>query len=178
MPVTLLPVDEGPPIRVDETIVLVGRHPSCDVVIRHSLKVSRKHCCLVLLGDRCLIRDLGSLNGVWVNGRRIEREAFLKPGDEVAIADVKYVVQRTAGEEDGRLPPAESGLRTEEPASFPDYPIPISESDESDGTAKDEAAGGPEDDAQSQQPPSSSNLYIPIDSAHDDPDASIPLADP
>lgn len=96
MSLCLLPIGDAPPIRLDQAIVLVGRHPSCDVILSQSLKVSRKHCCIVQVSDRSLIRDLGSLNGVWVNGRRIEREAVLRVGDEVRIADVAYVVQELA----------------------------------------------------------------------------------
>ncbi|NOX56731.1 MAG: FHA domain-containing protein [Planctomycetes bacterium] len=122
MSLCLLPIDEGPPIRLDQTIILIGRHPSCDVVLSQSLKVSRKHCCLVQVSGRCVIRDLGSLNGVWVNGRRIEREAVLKVGDEVRIADVAYVVQELAGAEADQ---EAAEQKATEPADSADYPIPI-----------------------------------------------------
>ena len=48
-----------------------------------------RHCCLALAYDRVLIRDLGSHNGLRVNGRPVE-EARLYPGDEVAIGPLIY----------------------------------------------------------------------------------------
>ena len=97
MPLCLLPVAKGTPIVVDKTIVLVGRHPDCDVVLSHSLKVSRKHCCLVQCGAQHVVRDLGSLNGVWVNNERVERQEEMEIGDEVMIGDVVFVVQEVRG---------------------------------------------------------------------------------
>ncbi len=65
------------------TVLLIGRHPACDVRINPP-KISRRHGCLVLAYDRLLIRDLGSRNGVRVNGLVVE-ETRLNPGDEVVI---------------------------------------------------------------------------------------------
>jgi predicted component of type VI protein secretion system len=74
--------------------MLIGRHPDCDVRIDSS-KVSRRHCCLALAYERTLIRDLGSRNGVRVNGRLIE-ESQLIHGDEVAIGPWLYRVEDLA----------------------------------------------------------------------------------
>jgi len=75
---------------MDRAVVLIGRAPECDVVIRGSRKISRRHCCLVHSDDAYLIRDLGSMNGVWINGQRVDREAEMKQGDQVAIGDLKF----------------------------------------------------------------------------------------
>jgi pSer/pThr/pTyr-binding forkhead associated (FHA) protein len=86
----LVPLQAGTasPIPLHRPVLLVGRHPECDVRIDLP-QVSRRHCCLALAYDRATIRDLGSRHGVRVNGRVVE-EARLLPGDEVAIGHLIY----------------------------------------------------------------------------------------
>lgn len=86
----LQPLKNHKPIPIDRAVILVGRGEDCDVVINGSKKISRKHCCLVHSDQSFLIRDLGSTNGVWVNGKRIDRESEMRDGDRVAIGDVKF----------------------------------------------------------------------------------------
>lgn len=89
MPARLTPLGAGPTIILDKPIILVGRHPDCDAIIPSSGKVSRRHCCFVQINDRYKIRDLGSMNGVRVNGTRVI-EAELNPGDAVSVGDVQF----------------------------------------------------------------------------------------
>jgi pSer/pThr/pTyr-binding forkhead associated (FHA) protein len=90
MPARLVPLNPGPApaIPIQRPVLLVGRHPECDVRIDLP-KVSRRHCCVALVYDRVMIRDLGSRNGLRVNGRVVE-EVQLRPGDEVAIGPLLY----------------------------------------------------------------------------------------
>lgn len=90
MVAVLKPLNQGPQIAVDRAVVLVGRSPECDVVIDCSSKISRLHCALVQVDATWYVRDLGSMNGVFVNGVRIEKEMQLSEGMEVAIGDIKY----------------------------------------------------------------------------------------
>jgi pSer/pThr/pTyr-binding forkhead associated (FHA) protein len=90
MAVRLVPVGEGSPISLDRPIMFVGRHIDCDIRI-DSKKISRRHCCLIQLDDKLVIRDLGSTNGVYCNGQRVE-EAMLSPHDEVQIGNLRYRV--------------------------------------------------------------------------------------
>ena len=62
---------------------LIGRSPECDVFL-DDVTVSRRHAELVNENDSFSIRDLGSLNGTYVNRKRIE-SATLEDGDEVQI---------------------------------------------------------------------------------------------
>ncbi|GIX03850.1 MAG: hypothetical protein KatS3mg113_0856 [Planctomycetaceae bacterium] len=95
MPVYLVPIDANcPMITLDKTITLIGRQQDCDVVLAHSKKVSRHHCCIAIVNKDIRIRDLGSTNGIVINGQRIAREAQLNVGDELAIGDVRYVLQK------------------------------------------------------------------------------------
>jgi predicted component of type VI protein secretion system len=97
MPAYLMPVGDGPPIVLDKAIILIGRHPDCDVVLKRSRKVSRKHCCLAQVNSHFVVRDLGSMNGVRVNGNRIDSESALSFGDELIIGDVRYHLQDRRG---------------------------------------------------------------------------------
>jgi predicted component of type VI protein secretion system len=90
MPVRLIPIANGKPIKLDKPVVLVGRNPDCDVILTRSRKVSRAHCIVACVENTIVVRDLGSTNGVWLNGHRVERESSLRLGDELSIADVRY----------------------------------------------------------------------------------------
>jgi pSer/pThr/pTyr-binding forkhead associated (FHA) protein len=88
-------IEEGPDITLDRAMVVVGRHPNCDTRL-NSLRVSRHHCCMTRENDQVVVRDLGSTNGIGINGMRVET-GRLRPGDELSIAHIRY---RLEGEED------------------------------------------------------------------------------
>jgi predicted component of type VI protein secretion system len=91
MPAQLLPLNEGPSILLDKGILLIGRHPECDIQI-DSRKVSRRHCCIGQVGDYLVVRDLGSTNGIRINGVRV-LEGRLRAGDELTIGNSRFQVQ-------------------------------------------------------------------------------------
>ena len=93
MSLYLMPVGEGRRIPIKKTVVFIGRHPDCDVVLTKSLKVSRRHCCLALVDDKLFVRDLGSTNGIQVNGKRVKREEQLRLGDELIVGDVAFILK-------------------------------------------------------------------------------------
>jgi predicted component of type VI protein secretion system len=86
----IVPLVKGtaPAIALYRPVLLIGRHLECDIRL-DSPKVSRRHCCVATAYDRVLIRDLGSRNGVRVNGRLLE-ESRLLPGDELAIGPILF----------------------------------------------------------------------------------------
>ena len=61
----------------------IGRSPDCDIFL-DDVTVSRRHAELLHDGDRFTIRDLGSLNGTFVNRQRVE-SAELHDDDEVQV---------------------------------------------------------------------------------------------
>ena len=96
MVAVLQPLAKGKYIAIDRAVVLVGRSADCDAVITTSKKISRRHCCLVQVDELFYVRDLGSMNGVWLNGSRVNREARIGHGDKIAIGDVEYLFHPNA----------------------------------------------------------------------------------
>jgi pSer/pThr/pTyr-binding forkhead associated (FHA) protein len=95
MHVVLEPINgKGLKIPVDKAIIFIGRHPDCDIVITRSRTISRKHCAIVQVNDSLVLRDLGSTNGVRVNGKLVKKEARFTPGDTVTLGDLEYNVKK------------------------------------------------------------------------------------
>ncbi len=111
MSVILKPERGGRPIVLDKPILLVGRHPDCDVIIKDSPKISRKHCCIALVDHRFVVRDLDSMNGVWVNEDRVNHSHDLVDGDRLTIGDVPFTVVNMAQQNAKKT--AEPGSGTE-----------------------------------------------------------------
>jgi len=78
--------DEDLMVPLSRPAIRVGRGMSADVMIDDST-VSRRHALIVSRGQRTLILDDRSLNGVYVNGRRV-KEAPLRDGDVVVLGSV------------------------------------------------------------------------------------------
>jgi hypothetical protein len=93
----LVALNEGPEILIDKPMILVGRHPMCDTQL-NSIRVSRRHCCMTLVGGELEVKDLGSTNGIQINGHRVVA-GRLRPGDELAIAHIRYKLVIGEGQE-------------------------------------------------------------------------------
>jgi pSer/pThr/pTyr-binding forkhead associated (FHA) protein len=91
MPAQLMALTEGPNILLDKPILLFGRSPECDIQI-DSRKISRRHCCVAQVNDYLVVRDLGSTNGIRINGVRVS-EGRLRSGDEITIGNHRYQVR-------------------------------------------------------------------------------------
>jgi hypothetical protein len=75
---------EGKTAVVQSSGAVIGRSRECDVVLSDQ-NVSRKHAEVRPSGGSWIVRDLGSTNGVKVNGRRITGAQSLKPGDSIEL---------------------------------------------------------------------------------------------
>ena len=69
--------------RADGGRLVLGRAPGCQLVFDDDT-VSRRHAELRMTDGRWILRDLGSSNGTWVNGRQV-MEAEVVPGDQVQL---------------------------------------------------------------------------------------------
>jgi pSer/pThr/pTyr-binding forkhead associated (FHA) protein len=74
---------------LDDDEVASGRHPDSDIFL-DDVTVSRKHAVFRREGDTFVVRDVGSLNGTYVNRERID-EVALQTGDEVQIGKFRLV---------------------------------------------------------------------------------------
>lgn len=72
--------------------VIVGRDPSCDIVIGESY-ISSRQAKFTLLGQDLFIEDLGSTNGTLVNGAAISGTWVLVPDDVVSVGGVSLRVR-------------------------------------------------------------------------------------
>jgi len=73
------------PILLDtEQFVVVGRQGRCELTLRHE-DVSRRHAEIGFEEGRFVVRDLGSTNGTFLNGKEISGTNPLSPGDRVEI---------------------------------------------------------------------------------------------
>jgi pSer/pThr/pTyr-binding forkhead associated (FHA) protein len=74
---------------LDSDLTLVGRHPDSDIFL-DDVTVSRRHAEFYRSGNRFTVRDVGSLNGTYVNRERIE-QTDLAGGDEVQVGKFRLV---------------------------------------------------------------------------------------
>jgi len=79
----------GSRFSLDKDLVSAGRHPDSDIFL-DDITVSRRHAEIVRSGDDYRVRDVGSLNGTYLNRERIE-DAPLRNGDELQIGKFKLV---------------------------------------------------------------------------------------
>lgn len=68
---------------------VVGRESTAEFPVVHDT-VSRRHATLAVADGKVTLTDLGSTNGTWVNGRKIDSPTVLNPGDSVRFGGVEY----------------------------------------------------------------------------------------
>ncbi len=108
--------------------LVIGRSPGCDIVLDNAL-VSRRHARIVPTDSGFALEDLGSVNGVLVNGKRLRAPQTLGPGDRIDVGgfELEVVDRGDAGERtrdvdtlnDGKAARAASHA-PEEPEERPD----------------------------------------------------------
>ena len=81
--------NSGARFLLDTDVTVVGRHPDADIFL-DDVTVSRRHAEFVREGGGFLVRDVGSLNGTYLNRERIDA-AGLAGGDEVQIGKYRLV---------------------------------------------------------------------------------------
>jgi hypothetical protein len=86
----------GSTVLVTKDATVAGRSPDCDVFL-DDITVSRRHAELHRDAEGFTIKDAGSLNGTYVNRRRVESSP-LTGGDEIQIGRFKLVFYTAPGE--------------------------------------------------------------------------------
>ena len=87
----LIPTGGGDNIPLIRDRLTIGRRESCDICLRFP-NISGLHCELEFQDGIWVIRDLGSKNGVKVNGVKIKQKQ-LRDGNEIAIANRVFVIR-------------------------------------------------------------------------------------
>ncbi len=87
----LVPEGGGDNIPLIREVLTIGRRDSCDICLRLP-NVSGVHCELSFQEGFWLIRDMGSTNGIKVNGIRVPKKV-LHPGEKITIAKKTYTIE-------------------------------------------------------------------------------------
>ena len=80
-------------LKLGDGVTTAGRHDDCQLRIKSS-EVSRRHCQFFEKNGMLLVKDMGSSNGTMLNGKKLEGQRVLEPGDELTIGPVKFRVER------------------------------------------------------------------------------------
>ena len=88
----------------------VGRHPNNSVQLLDKI-VSKEHCIILQADGRWILRDLGSLNGTYINGDRVQGERQLMHGDEISLGSTKVRFDDGSGLAIRTPPPAPTPMQ-------------------------------------------------------------------
>lgn len=75
---------------IPEGLSVVGREEGLPIALVGESTVSRRHAEIVRDGESVTVRDLGSTNGTFVNGAKVDAEVALKHGDDVQFGAVRF----------------------------------------------------------------------------------------
>lgn len=70
--------------------VVIGRQQDCDISVP-SEEISRRHASVKPTPDGLMVEDLGSSNGTYINGKRVQK-GVLKPGDELRLDQIRFML--------------------------------------------------------------------------------------
>jgi len=88
----------GQVIPVSEKKFIAGRAEDCHLRLRSEL-ISRYHCAILVADDEVVVRDLGSKNGVQLNGKKVNTEQKLSNGDRLGIGPLEFFVHVAVGDD-------------------------------------------------------------------------------
>ena len=83
----------GQIIPISEEKFIIGRADDCHLRPQSEL-ISRYHCA-ILVGDKAVVRDLGSKNGIRLNGERVSAEQDLNNGDKLTVGPLEFYIHIT-----------------------------------------------------------------------------------
>ena len=118
----------GKVFRVESETCSIGRDPENSIMINHP-EVSRKHAILVNENGTYFIQDLGSMNGTYVDGERVDGVHGVSPGDIISMGETVSFIFQPIQNTQQLTPLAEETLITDPLAaeSEAEYPEPVEE---------------------------------------------------
>lgn len=151
--------DEGRRLEIqeDQAEVTLGRSPECDFALNDQ-NISRRHALIKRTWNGFTVQDLGSKNGVLVNGKRADGPAPIKDGDEIQVGGIKMTFIDPASrildqfgvlsDETVGKPDAELGEQAEEQ---PPEEAPEEEAPPEEESPPEESAPEPEPEPEEEQ---------------------------
>ena len=98
--------------------VSIGRASDCSIPIKDRY-LSRKHAEIIAVGNAWMLKDLGSANGTYLNGSRVERDEVLKTGDRIRLGDTEIVFETSGVSTDRFFSVADGGAGTSPTIAIP-----------------------------------------------------------
>jgi adenylate cyclase len=126
----LLATPEGHQVVELRAFNTLGRHPSNTIQLLDKI-VSKEHCIIEKRANDYILRDLGSLNGTYINGERVIGEQMLKHADDIALGTTRARYDDASGKPiappvpvPGSAGAVQSGPPAWQPAPAPPQPQP------------------------------------------------------
>lgn len=97
----------GQTIPITGSKFIIGRADDCHLKPRSEL-ISRYHCAIISEEGYVAVRDLGSKNGVYLNGERVALEQELKNGDKLSLGPLEFFVNLSVSAKAPKKPKVET----------------------------------------------------------------------
>lgn len=99
--------------------VVIGRAAECDISVPAD-EISRRHALIKPTPEGLSVEDLGSSNGTYINGKRVQH-GFLNPGDELRLDAVRFILVAPGMEMATAQVPKMAPVAAARPAGNPNY---------------------------------------------------------
>jgi pSer/pThr/pTyr-binding forkhead associated (FHA) protein len=172
-------------LKLSDGVTTAGRHDDCQLRIKSS-EVSRRHCQFFEKNGMLLVKDLGSSNGTFLNGKKIEGQRVLEPGDELTVGPVKLRIEKIGQPATAKVAPVTAGPKPGDTAVPTPTVTPGAASDEFEIDFDDEPVADPEEKTVAIKPaakptlspsPSAAKPAAGAPAAAAVPESSEPIAD-
>lgn len=84
---------------IDNSETLIGRSTDCNFILQ-APSVSRNHCVIRVFGEGVYLKDLGSRNGTYINGVRINDEKELRQNDIIRLGELEFRLRELEDEDE------------------------------------------------------------------------------
>jgi pSer/pThr/pTyr-binding forkhead associated (FHA) protein len=106
---------QGQAIPINLAQFLIGRDPQCNLRPASAL-ISKRHCAVIVRGDKAFLRDFGSTNGTFVNDQPAKDEIELKNEDVLKVGPLIFTVRLEASPTVDRPTPPPPTKKPQKPA--------------------------------------------------------------